>query len=50
MSNVNRKLYPDLDTAHARIDRLEETIAYYERREAHYVDRLQRISKITVEE
>jgi len=49
MSKINRSLYPDLDSAHAQIDRLDAEIVHYRTREEQLIDMLQRINEITEE-
>lgn len=49
MSKINRSLYPTMDLAHARIDRLDETIVHYKAREEELIDMLHRIQEITEE-
>ena len=50
MSTINRKLYPDLDAAHRRIDQLDETIVHYESEASGLRDKLERISAIIEKE
>jgi NADH:ubiquinone oxidoreductase subunit E len=49
MSKINRSMYPTMDSAHTRIDVLDETIVHYKAREEALIDMLQRIQEITEE-